>query len=368
MRGFSNDKVKQTYFLLVITILACVLAYMLREYISSLLGAATIYILFRGLLHQLIERRKWPRVLTVTLLMLLSVVIVLVPVGLISFMLSSKAQYLVQHYAEFMQILKGWNDTISNDFGVNLLSQETIGKVTATGADIIPSLLSATVSSVAQIAVLYFLLYFMMMEGRRIERWILENSPFNAQNTMHLLHELKMQTMSNAIGIPILIIIQAVIAAVGYWIFGMDQPFFWGVITGFASMIPIIGPAVIWIPVSIYMYISGAHGKSFGMAAYNALLLVNVEHAVRFSLLKKIGNTHPLITFFGIVIGIEMFGFLGLIFGPLLISYFIILIDIYQSEYLKEPLLIVAGGEGNVSDLREVIIVRDETPPAKDKP
>ena len=336
MLGFSNDKVKQAYFLLAITILACVLGYVLREYISSFLGAATIYILFRGTLHHLTEKKRWPKVLTVTLLLLLSVGIVLVPVGLVSYMLSTKAQYLVQHYAEFMQILKGWNDTFSAEFGVNIFSGETIGKVTAAGADIIPAVLSATVSSVAQIAVLYFLLYFMMMDGRAIESWVISHSPFNRENTMLLTRELKLQTISNAIGIPVLIVIQAAIAGFGYWIFGMDQPFFWGVITGFASMIPIIGPAVIWIPVSVYMYISGYHGKSIALAVYNALLLVNMEHIFRFSLLKKIGNTHPLVTFFGIVIGLNLFGFLGLIFGPLLISYFLLLLDIYRREYLEE--------------------------------
>jgi len=195
-------------------------------------------------------------------------------------------------------------------------------------------LLSATVSSLAQIAVLYFLLYFMMMDGRVMEQWILSNSPFKQSNTMTLTRELKMQTMSNAIGIPVLIVIQAVISAIGYAIFGMDEPLFWGVITGFASMIPIVGPAVIWIPVSVYLYFTGYPGHAIGLAVYSAVLLVNVEHIVRFTLLKKIGNTHPLITFFGIVIGIELFGFLGLIFGPLLISYFLLLMDIYQKEYM----------------------------------
>lgn len=337
MQGFSNDKVKQTYFLSVITILALVLAYVLREYISSFLGAATIYIIFREPLHYLMERKRWPKWVVVTLLMLASMIMLILPLGLLSIMLSSKAQYMVQHYSEFIQIVKGWNDTLSVRFGLNLLSDEAIGKVASTGADIIPVLLSATVSSLAQIAVLYFLLYFMMMDGRVMERWIIDNAPFNRENTNTLTRELRIQTMSNAIGIPLLIVIQAVVAAIGYWIFGMDQPFFWGVITGFASMIPIIGPAIIYIPVAIYLYFTGSHGHAIGLFAYSALLLVNIEHAVRFSLLKKYGNTHPLVTFFGIVIGIELFGFLGLIFGPLLISYFMILLGIYQREYLTPP-------------------------------
>ena len=360
MSGFSGTKVKQAYFLLAITILACVLAYMLRDYISSFLGAATIYILFRSPFYYLTERRKWSKALAAILLMLLSVVMLILPLGLLSIMLSSKAQYMVQHYAEFLQIVKGWNTVISSRFGLDLLSDATIGKVTAAGADFIPGLLSATVSSMAQLAVLYFLLYFMMVDGRIIERWIIDNSPFNKENTAILSRELKVQTQSNAIGIPILIVIQAVISAIGYWIFGMDEPLFWGVVTGFASMLPIVGPAVLWLPVSIYLYFTGAHAHAIGLAVYSALLLVNVEHAVRFTLLKKIGNTHPLITFFGLMIGLSLFGFLGLIFGPLLISYFIILLGIYQREYLADELQIDGEGSQVISVTEEVIIVTDQ--------
>jgi predicted PurR-regulated permease PerM len=336
MQGFPKEKVKQTYFLLFITALACLLLYMVRDYISSFLGATTIYILFRSPLYYLIERKRWPKALAVTLLMLLSIVILILPIGLLSVMLSSKAQYMVKHYADFLGIIKDFNATLSHRFNINLLSNDTLGKITEAGANIIPAVLSTTLSSLAQIAVLYFLLYFMMVDGRIMERWIIDNSPFNNENTAVLSHELKIQTMSNAIGIPVLIIIQAVVAGIGYWIFGMDEPFFWGVITGFASMIPIVGVAVIWIPLTIYMGVTGSHGKAIGLAIYSGALLVNIEHLVRFSLLKKLGNTHPLVTFFGIIIGISLFGFLGLIFGPLLISYFMILLGIYQKEYMND--------------------------------
>lgn len=336
MEGFSNDKVKQFYFLAVLTIMGAVLGYMLRDYISSFLGAATLYIVFRRPLYHLTETRRWNKVFAVSVLIVVSMIVVLIPVGLLSFMLSSKAQYLVQHYSEFLDIVKGWNQRLSTDYGIDLVSQESISKVTAAGANFIPVLLSATLSSFTQIAVLYFLLYFMMMEGRGMERVVLQYSPFNKENTGLLLRELRIQTLSNVIGIPVLIVIQAVIAWIGFWIFGLEQPFFWGVITGFASMIPIIGAAVVWIPVCIYMYISGHPGGSIGAAIYNGLLLVNVEHLVRFSMLKRYGNTHPLVTFFGLVIGIELFGFLGLIFGPLLISYFMILLQIYRREYIDD--------------------------------
>jgi predicted PurR-regulated permease PerM len=338
MTVIPTEKIKQVYFLMALTALTCMLAYMMRDFFSSFLGATTMYILFRHPLHYLMEQKKWPRWLVVILLMLASMVIIALPVTLVSLMLSSKAAYMVRHYGEFIQMIKGWNVTLSQRFHVDLLSDETLGKVTSAGANVIPSILSTTFNSLLQLIVIYFLLYFMMMDGRQMERWILDNSPFNDDSTKLLSHELKIQTMSNSIGIPVLIVIQAAIAGFGYWIFGLHEPFFWGVITGFASMIPIVGVAVVWIPLSIYMYADGHHGNSIGMAIYSGVTLVNVEHLVRFALLKKLGNTHPLVTFFGIIIGISLFGFLGLIFGPLIISYFMILLGIYKREYLAKEI------------------------------
>lgn len=335
MSGFSKDKVKQTYFLLTLTVLACLLGYLLRDYISSLLGATTIYILLRSPLTYLTEVRGWNKTLTVALLMIFSLFVLILPLGLVSVMLSSKAQYMVQHYAEFLQIVKGWNSQISQQFGIDLLSDEALAKVTSAGANVIPAVLSATVSSVTQILVMYLLLYFIMKDGKAIERFILYNSPFHYDNTALLTSALKAQTLSNAIGLSVLGVTQAICSGIGYWMFGMDEPFFWAVITGFASVLPVVGTTIIWIPVAIYVYFSGGpHWHGVGIAIYSALVLTNVDNFVRFAIMKKLGDTHPLVVFFGIMIGVGLFGFLGLIFGPLLISYFIILLEIYQKEYL----------------------------------
>ena len=337
MATFSKDKVKQTYFLLTLTVLGCLLGYLLREYISSFLGATTIYILLRRPLYYLTDERKWDKTLTVALLMIFSLFVLILPLGLVSLMLSSKAEYMVQHYAEFLQIIKGWNSQLSQQMGVDLLSEDTIGKVTTAGANIIPAILSATVSSLTQILVMYLLLYFILKDGKAIEEFILDNSPFHPANTKLLTHALKAQTLSNAIGLSVLGVTQAICSGIGYWMFGMDEPFFWGAITGFASILPVVGTTIIWIPVSIYVYFSGEpHWHGIGVAIYSALVLTNVDNVVRFSLMKRLGDTHPLVVFFGIIIGVGLFGFLGLIFGPLLISYFLILLEIYQKEYLPE--------------------------------
>ena len=139
--------------------------------------------------------------------------------------------------------------------------------------------------------------------------------------------------VSNAIGIPILIFCQCIIAIIGYLIFGVQQPVIWGVLTGLASVLPVVGTMIIWVPVCIVVLASGKIGAGIGLALYCAIIVSNIDNVLRFTIMKKIGDVHPLITVFGVVVGLQLFGLMVLIFGPLLIAYFFILIKIYRVEF-----------------------------------
>ena len=140
---------------------------------------------------------------------------------------------------------------------------------------------------------------------------------------------------SNAIGIPLLAVIQGAVATLGYFIFGAPSPVLWGFLSCFATIIPIVGAALIWAPLALYMGMTGHCGMAIGLAVYALVVISNVDNLVRFMLQKKMADTHPLITIFGVVIGLSLFGFMGVIFGPLLLSIFVFCVNIFKVEYLE---------------------------------
>ena len=174
--------------------------------------------------------------------------------------------------------------------------------------------------------------------ARVFEDYVRRNLPFREVNIKLLLTELKSQTISNSIGIPVLAIFQAITAFIGYLLFGVSEAFFWAVITGLMSVLPVVGTTIVWIPLAVFLYVAGNQWQSIALLVYGSLIITNVDNVFRFVLQKKIGNTHPMITFFGVIIGLGLFGFVGIIFGPLLISYFLILLKIYRNEYLGEEI------------------------------
>lgn len=330
----NNDKLKQASFLVVLLLLGALLFWLLRGFVSGFLGAVVFYILMRKPLFFLTEKKKWNQTLASLLLMLVSFIVLIIPVFLMTYMLADKLSYAIGHYEDFLRTIKMWAANISDRFGVDILSEQTISALAAKASELLPGLVSATAGTLIDVFILYFLLFFMLTGARSLEQKVKAYLPFKDENNKLLTDELKNMTISNSVGIPVLGVLQAVVAFIGYLIFGVDEPFFWAVLTGLCSLLPIVGTLIVWIPLSIYLYVQGLHWQCFALLAYGGIVITNIDNVFRIMVQKRIGDVHPLVTTLGVVVGLNLFGFVGLIFGPLLVSYFILLLRIYQNEYL----------------------------------
>ena len=182
----------------------------------------------------------------------------------------------------------------------------------------------------------------MLVNGKEIERYLNKVIPLKRHNVNQLASETKLMIRANAIGIPIICIVQGIFATLGYWIFGVDDWALWGFVTGVFAFFPLVGTMIVWVPIMVYMLASGITWPAIGLGIYSIIVTGNVDYITRLGLLKKMGNVHPLITVIGVIAGLNLFGFMGLIFGPLLVSYFIVLVKIYFNEFsqTEEPSLI----------------------------
>ena len=158
-----------------------------------------------------------------------------------------------------------------------------------------------------------------------------------------LAYETKKMVRANALGIPLISIIQGVTATLGYFIFGVNEWMLWGFLTGIFAFFPVVGTMAIWVPLVIYTYAVGDNWNATGLLIYSAVVTGNVDYIARITLLKKMGDVHPVITILGVIVGLGLFGFIGLIFGPLLINYIIVLFKIYMNEFIDTSATIPDG-------------------------
>ena len=329
-----QNRIRQVFFLVIIALLGILLFLELYNFIPALLGAITLYVLLHKWMFHLTEKKKWRKGWTAALLMLLSMIVILLPIGLLVNMLSSKLSHAVQHSSELVDALKKVVSNVEQRFDVTIASNENMDKLKDIMAQGIPQILGATFNTLVTIFFMYFILYFMLVNGRKMEIALYEHIPLRDENVSRLGKELQNMVVSNALGIPIIGLIQGVVGLIGYLIIGVKEPLFWFVVTCITSMLPVVGAALAYVPLAVLFFAKDQTWQGVFMLIYGFGIIGTVDNIFRFVLQKRIGNIHPLVTVFGVFIGLKLFGFIGLIFGPLLISLFMLLLKIYSSEFI----------------------------------
>lgn len=320
--------------IVIILFMGIIIFRQITPFLGRLLGALTIYILVRGQMRYLVEKRKLKRSLSALLITAETIFVFLIPLGLTVWMVVNKLQDINLDPQTYIAPIQQVAEFIKEKTGYDVLGKDTLTFIVS----ILPRIGQIIMESISSLAinlfVMIFVLYFMLIGGKKMEAYVNDILPFNETNTQEVIHEINMIVRSNAIGIPLLAIIQGGVAMIGYLLFGAPNILMLGFLTCFATIIPMVGTALVWFPVAAYLAISGDWFNAIGIAAYGAIVVSQSDNLIRFILQKKMADTHPLITIFGVVIGLPLFGFMGVIFGPLLLSLFFLFVDMFKKEYL----------------------------------
>lgn len=334
----ENIKAQYWKYSLIILILfiAVVLFRELAPFMSGVLGASTIYIMVRRQMRYLTQKKNLGRALSAILIVIEAILCFLIPISVAVWLLVGELNNINLDPSSYLSGIQHFNELIQQRTGYNVLSSENLISAASYLPKIGQILLDSVSSFIINSLVLVFVLYFMLIGGERMEKYLFSLLPFDDDNKKSVIHSVKMMVTSNAIGIPLLAIIQGVVATIGYIIFDAPSPILFGFLTCFATIIPLIGTSLIWFPLAVYLALTGNWFNAIGLAIYALIVISNSDNLIRFILQKKMADTHPLITVFGVIIGLTLFGFWGVIFGPLLLSVFILCIDIFKREYLDE--------------------------------
>ncbi len=328
-----NNKVRQIILLVLIILIAFVLVRQLYTFLPAFLGAVTLYILLREPYFNLTIKKKWRKGGTALGMVLMCIIGIALPLYFSIQLLSNKLKDFLSNPTQIMADATLVAKKIETTTGFELLTQDNIAMLQKQATTIIPSVLNSSATILGNLAMMFFLLYFLLKSGRELERFLEQFIPLKDENVDLIADETKSIIKSNAIGIPVLAVLQGLVATIGYTIFGVKDAVLWGFITGVFSMVPIVGTAIIWVPLTLYLFAVNQQNHAIGLLIYSAVIITNIDYVARLTILKKFLDVHPLITILGVLVGLGLFGFWGVIFGPLLISYFVMLTKIYLNEF-----------------------------------
>lgn len=336
-RQINNNSINQIMLIIIIILISILVFKNLTYYLPGFLGAITLYILFRSWYFKLTEQKKWRKGLASILFIVSSIVFIVLPVwAIIEYIVSQITDFLdnKEEIVEKFNTLKAFmsDKPLLQDID---LSDAALLNFVQNLTRYVPNILNSVAEVAINIVVTFFVLFFMQVHSKKMEKALYRAIPFSRTSKKEIWDEVNMMVRSNAIGIPILGFFQGLVAVLGYWIFGVDNYILLGLLTGISSIIPIVGTMAIYVPICLITLAQGEVANALALFAYCFIIVGGIDNVLRFTILKTIGDVPPMITVFGVLLGLKLFGMLGLIFGPLILSSIGLLIKVYSQEYGK---------------------------------
>jgi len=179
--------------------------------------------------------------------------------------------------------------------------------------------------------------YYLLREGTDGTWWLVEMLPLPNGQVEEIVNDVRDVTRAMLMSSGVMSLYQAITAGIGYWIIGIDSPLVWASLTGIASVLPALGTALVWFPIGLVMMVTGHLYRGIGVILWGGWVVVFVaDYLLSTKLVGTKIKMNDLLVFVAIFGGIEAFGILGLVLGPIAVAVLLSLLRIYQREYRPE--------------------------------
>jgi len=315
---------------ILIIVLGAVVAYAIAPYASGLLGAAILYVIGAPMHHRL-ARVVGAHAAAALVLILLGVLIVVPGAWLLNLVIvQSPIMLRNMQQSTFLERLSALHIE-GLDLGAQIASAS--GSLISWISGHAIGFFGSATRSVLNLVIAFFALYYLLISASTAWRWIAAFLPFSRESNEQLRLRFKSITEAMLLGTALTAVLQGALIGFGFWVVGLPNAVFWGVITAFASILPVLGSALVWLPGVIVLLVQRHFGAAIGLLVIGGLIASNLDNVVRPVVYRRVSDVHPLTTLVGAFAGVSLFGLVGLLLGPLAITYFFELIDIYEQEY-----------------------------------
>lgn len=303
----------------------------LAPFVTGLVGAPVLYVALVPLYRVLI---RWFRPsVSAMLVVLAGVLLIVVPLVGVIVLTANETPGMVNSLIQspFLDKLKTLH---LGGFDVGMQLEQAGTQLLQWVASNALSLLGGVTYTVLNLTFALFGLYFLVQAPASSWNAIRPYIPFSDANANRLQERFEAVTMSTLIGTGLAAAAQGLLIAIGFMIVGIPNAWFWGVVTVVFAILPVIGSGAIYVPAVIGLVMAERMGAALFLAAWGTLVVANVDNIIRPLVYQKYAQVHPLVTLIGAIAGVNYFGLLGLLLGPLALSYFFELLRMYRDEYV----------------------------------
>jgi predicted PurR-regulated permease PerM len=340
----------------ILIVLAIVLYFVFRilqPFLAALTWAAILATVFRPLFSILARHLRRPRLASAVSCVLLTIVIVL-PAMFLLFILAEQsvgayrtleARVTVGGPASFEAVRKTssyrWALAKAKQWGIpapdlGAVATKAIGVVSEFLVSRSASVFSGITHFVVDFLVMIFALYYLLLRGPGILLELRQLSPLRLEHEEKIIEKFRAITVATLGGSLATALIQGMAGGVIFLFFGLPSPLLWGAVMALLSLVPVVGTALVWVPLVVYYILTGAVWKGIILLVVFVGVMGIVDNLVKPALIKRGTDIDPFWVFLSVLGGIGVFGFLGLFLGPLLFTVCLVLVEIYKVEFRDE--------------------------------
>ena len=339
--------------LLAMTVLALYLCWrMLQPFIGVVLWAVVLVIVFFPV-HRRIQARVGSPGWSALLSCLLVILVILVPLTLLTFAVVNE----VSDIAQLLQPKKDETGGAANaaaglldpnnpyvgpavrwlgqyvDIG-RLGSQAEIADrlkdVSGAVAQSALGFVGGAVGFVVEVFFVIFTMYYLFRDGERLRAAAYDMTPLSDEKAREIFDRTGEVIGASVYGVLVIAVVQGMLGGLAFWVLGLPSPLLWGVVMIFLSMIPMLGSFIVWVPAAVYLALSGHWAKAVMLTVWGALVIGSVDNFLRPKLVGERTRLHELLIFFSVLGGLQVFGVLGIVLGPVIVAITIALLDVLR--------------------------------------
>ncbi|CAN5784406.1 AI-2E family transporter [soil metagenome] len=306
--------------------------------------------LYRRLLRSMRQRRTLASLATVAIILL----IVILPLTLVTASLVQEGTSLYQRIESgevnlgryFQQVAEALPDWVTNllarfglaDFGA---LQERLSAILTRSAQFLAAqalnIGQNTLNFVLKLFIMLYLLFFLLRDGAELSRRLKNAIPLRAELQRSLSQRFAVVIRATIKGNLVVAVVQGALGGLILWLLGIQPAVLWAVLMGVLSLLPAVGTALVWVPIAVYLLVTGATWQGVVLTLYGALVIGSVDNILRPILVGKDTKMPDYVVLISTLGGLSIFGFNGFVLGPMIAAMFITVWDIFSASRAEAP-------------------------------
>ena len=311
-------------------ILAGLAGLIIWKFLIPLVSAVILSYIFHPVYRWIRNKTNRPR-LSGFLMLFLIIIGILLPLALLTKAIINEATTLFNTDISLEQIQESLH-YVGIEIDISAVAADAIIEISQAIKQWIvriPWLLSRITDAVVNLFVMFFVMFYLFTDGEKIVLWLREHLPLRESLKKEILLQTGKLTSALLIGQVITAIIQGIVGGIGFLIFGIKGAVLWGFVMTILAFIPVIGTFLVWVPAGIILILEQDYFSGIGILIYGALIISTIDNILKPKLVSKRAPIHPVTVLLGVLGGLTVFGIMGVVIGPVILSLFSLFLRVY---------------------------------------